>query len=137
MEFYNESTLVSDWEGFDDFNGYLEKDVDELYDYCRLFPKDSGLLVETYFDNVGSYKKKNHPLFMYFVNTIKEDDFEIMPLLVDEHHPIIMINDRVKIPHKDYVKIVEFVKTNYRIIIQLANGIITDDEFKNSYIRIL
>lgn len=137
MEFYNDSTLVSEWLGYDDFNAYMEEDVDELYDYLRLFPKESGLLVETYFDNVGSYKNKKHPLFMYFVNTIKDDDFEIMPLLVDETNPILMTKDRVKIPYKDYSKIVEFVKINYRIIVQLANGVITNEEFKNAFVRIL
>lgn len=111
-------------------NGNYEFDDDELMEYCLLSPKDTGLPMECYADDGGSWKGRNHPLWFLMVNGYG-DEPEVVPFTVC-NNPQIVGNYNIKVRQNDVDNVRSFIIQNLNGIISLGNGEINSGVFEDN-----
>ena len=121
------------------YEDYLIIREEEEYWENHTFRKErTGLPVNITIDEWGSYKVYCHPLWLLFQNNY-EDKFtndvfpitiynDVLPISI-ENNPRLLTDGKVNISNSDFQKIIEFVKTNKDILIDLANEKIDRDFF--------
>ena len=110
------------WRKYNDFQSYLEEDPYEMLEFYRLTSKETGVEVDIFFDDGGSYIRHEHPLWVYFRDGFGCTD-RFIPVSVSDN-PQIMITP-VELHVSD--KIVDDVK---RFVVQYKDYLqkIADDE---------
>lgn len=108
---------------------------DDLLEYCRLRPSDTGLGVNIFLDDGGAYQRNNHPLQVYMQNDYG-DVSNVLPIDVEESSPNTLPPTNVAISFADYQKVLEFIRKNKDQIKQLADGKIEHLDFLRSIQRI-
>lgn len=119
---------ISSWRGYDNFNEYQKEDDTEMMEYLRVWPDDSGISVDLWVDDGGSYIRHNHPLWLYFRNgkTIKDG---FIPISINDNPQIMIRKPKLNIDKTTLIKIITFIRKNKKNIIKLAKGEIINTEF--------
>ena len=94
---------------------------DDLLEYCRLRPSDTGLGVDIFLDDGGAYKRNIHPLLVYMQNDYG-NVAEVLPIEVEASCHITLPPPNIGISFDDYQKVLEFIGKNKNLIKQLADG---------------
>ena len=119
---------ISSWRGYDNFVDYQKEDDMEMMEYLKIWPEDSGIPIELWVDDGGSYIRHNHPLWLYFRNgkTMKDD---FIPISINDNPQIMINNPKLKIDNVTLIKIKTFIRRNKVNIIKLAKGKILNTDF--------
>lgn len=102
-------------------------EIDELMEYCLLTPKYTGLPMECYADDGGSWKTRNHPLWFLMKNGYG-NTHDVIPFTVDAN-PKVVGEYGLKINHNDVNKVINFILRNKEGLIALGNGNIRNIDF--------
>lgn len=103
----------------EDYDEYMERMGDELFEYCRFGPRSTGLNVNIYIDQDHSYIQRSHPLWLYASVYDEVDDrmrFIPIPVLEEDYSNVEGIDD------EELEKIKRFIDLNKEIIIKAATG---------------
>lgn len=119
---------ISSWRGYDNFVDYQKEDDMEMMEYLKIWPEDSGIPIELWVDDGGSYIRHNHPLWLYFRNgkTMKDD---FIPISINDNPQIMINNPKLNIDNVTLIKIKTFIRRNKVNIIKLAKGKILNTDF--------
>ena len=119
---------ISSWRGYDNFVDYQKEDDMEMMEYLKIWPEDSGIPIELWVDDGGSYIRHNHPLWLYFRNgkTMKDD---FIPISINDNPQIMINKPKLKIDNVTLIKIKTFIRRNKVNIIKLAKGKILNTDF--------
>ncbi len=116
-------------------NNLLEKksdiytfEEDELMEYTYISKKVSGLPVDCFADDGGSYQMRGHDMWFLFRNSYNRDTNDVIPIIVSAH-PKVAMHYKTKLSVSDVSKILEYVAINYDVLIGLANDKLTHGEF--------
>ena len=111
---------------------YHISDVDELMEFLWLRPTRTGLNVDIFVDDGGSYIRNNHPLLLFARNGYDKTVSEFIPFSISEIPLILNPNIEYNISYNDIFAIQDFIVYNIGILRQLANETITHSDFVNS-----
>lgn len=107
---------------------------DNLIEYCRLRPSDTGLGVSVFLDDGGAYQRNKHSLLVYMLNYYG-NVANVLPIEVETNTNAIPATN-IGISLDDYQKVLEFISKNKDLIKQLADGQIGHLDFLRSIQRI-
>ena len=94
---------------------------DDLLEYCRLRPSDTGLNVDVFLDDGGSYNRNNHPLQVYVQNDYG-NVANVLPIEVEASSLNTLSPQNIGISLDDYQEVLGFISKNKDLIKQLADG---------------
>ena len=122
---------TTSWRGYANFDEYQKEDEMELMEFLKIWPDDSGIPVELWVDDGGSYIRHNHPLWLYFRNgkTIKD---KFIPVSINDNPQIMVKNTKLNIDKTTFIKIITFIRRNKKNIIKLAKEQILNTDFLNN-----
>jgi len=103
---------------YEDFQKYFSEHEDNLIMYLIADTKLTGLPVNVYLDESGSYKILKHPLWIYFVN----GDGKCLPLTVSDNPDIPVKDYEIFITYDELISLKSFVVTHKNSIKQFADG---------------
>ena len=107
-------------------------DIDELMEYMWLKPKITGLNVDIFVDDCGSYERYNHPLLLWARNGYDRSVSEFIPFLIS-NKPIILNTDiEYHITYNDIFAIQDFIQYNLSNLIKLPSDLISQIDFVKS-----
>ena len=126
---------ITSWRGYANFDEYQKEDEMELMEFLKIWPDDSGIPVELWVDDGGSYIRHNHPLWLYFRNgkTIKD---KFIPVSINDNPQIMVKNPKLNIDRLTFLKIITFIRRNKKSLIKLAKGKILNTDFLNNIISV-
>lgn len=108
---------------------YSLTDTDELMEYMWLKPNETGLKIDIFVDDNGSYKINNHSLLLFARNGYDKSVSEFISFLVS-NNPIIMNSEiEYHISYNDIFAIQDFIQANVILLIKLATQTISQNEF--------
>jgi hypothetical protein len=108
---------ITPYETLEDY--YSENDED-MWEFRRLSPQTTGLSVDVFVDDNQAYKHHNHPIWVYFRNTYNSDKHDYLPMLINEHPHIPLIQPKINISSKDVEEIKRFIIKNYLPLLQMS-----------------
>lgn len=107
-------------------------DLDELMEYMWLKPKVTGLNVDIFVDDCGSYERYGHPLLLWARNGYDRSVSEFIPFLIS-NKPIILNTDiDYHITYNDIFAIQDFIQYNLAILVKLPSDLISQIDFVKS-----
>jgi len=115
------------WDYFDNFQDYKKQNKEELWEYLTIETYKAKLPVSIYVDDSSSYRRRNHPMWLYFRAFYKRNIF--LPMSIGDNPTISIKNPKMGISESDLMKIKKFIVLNKDILMQLANEEINDIEF--------
>ena len=107
---------------------YLLQTIDELMEYLYIRPVLSGLKVDLYVDDSGSYIRNQHPLLMFVSNGIRIKD-SFIPFTIESNPRILNGSVNINISSTEISSIKRFISQNFNAIIDLANDSISQIDF--------
>ena len=114
---------------FSSLNEYRLDSLDELMEYMWLKPKETGLNVDVFVDDGGSYKLHRHKLVLFVRNGYNKTDEDFIPISIERNPQIMKRNLPIKILSNDLLDVKNFIKRNLRNLYSLANRQISQIEF--------
>ncbi len=116
------------WRGYTDFKSYQKEDEMELSEFTKVRKTDSSLPVDIFVDDYFSYKRHDHPLWLYFRNGYNNEN-DYLPILIN-NSPIIPLKEyNLNISENDLSKIFTFIVTHLYSLINYANDKMDIDDF--------
>lgn len=103
--------------------------LDELMEFMWIKPEYSGLNVDIFIDDGGSYLRNNHKLLLFARNGYDISVSDFIPITISTHPVILDERDEYGITYDDIFAIEYFIITNLDNLINLPNGDITQTEF--------
>lgn len=110
---------MTNWRGYDNFEEYQKEDDMELYEFLKVNTKRSGVSVDLWVDDGGSYVRHEHPLWLYVRNGYSYDD-NFIPISICGNPQIMANNIKLKISYSILLQIKQFIRLNKKLIIALA-----------------
>lgn len=114
---------------------YSLTDVDELMEYMWLKPDRTGLKVDIFVDDCGSYERYGHPLLLWARNGYGREVPEFIPFLVSDQPTILNLGIDCRISEEDVVAILGFIQRNLEILVKLPADLISQTDFVESVKR--
>ena len=111
---------------------YSLTDIDELMEYMWLKPGVTGLKVDIFVDDCGSYERYGHPLLLWARNGYEREVSEFIPFLVSDKPVILNSVIDCKIPEEDVVAIQSFIRSNLLNLVKLPSDLISQPDFVES-----
>ncbi len=111
---------------------YSLTDVDELMEYMWLKPDRTGLKVDIFVDDCGSYERYGHPLLLWARNGYGREVSEFIPFLVSDQPVILNSGIDSRISEEDVVAIQGFIQRNLEILVKLPADLISQINFVES-----
>lgn len=111
---------------------YSLTDVDELMEYMWLKPDRTGLKVDIFVDDCGSYERYGHPLLLWARNGYGREVSEFIPFLVSDQPTILNSGIDCRISEEDVVAILGFIQRNLEILVKLPADLISQIDFVES-----
>lgn len=107
------------------------KDVptDNLFEYFRLRPSDTGLNVNIFIDDSAAYRRNGHPLWVYTQNDYN-DISNVIAIDVESSNQIVLSPKNIGVSFADYQKVLKYINQNRELIIRLADGVIDHLEYE-------
>ena len=109
-------------------NDNYQFDEDEYMEYMTIRKEKTHLPVDIMVDDGGSYKMRNHSLWLLMANGYERPTDEFIPLSVDKFAKIVG-NYELKISKSDFEKVRGFIFNNMKSLIELGNDNIDNVEF--------
>ena len=116
---------------------YSLTDVDELMEYMWLKPDRTGLRVDIFVDDCGSYERYGHPLLLWVRNGYGREVSEFIPFLISGQPVILNSGIDCRISEEDVVAIKGFIQRNLEILVKLPADLISQIDFVGSVKKIL
>lgn len=114
---------------------YTLTDVDELMEYMWLKPDRTGLRVDIFVDDCGSYERYRHPLLLWARNGYGREVSEFIPFLISGQPVILNSGIDCRISEEDVVAILCFIQRNLEILVKLPADLISQTDFVESVKR--
>ena len=114
---------------------YSLTDVDELMEYMWLKPDRTGLRVDIFVDDCGSYERYGHPLLLWVRNGYGREVSEFIPFLISGQPVILNSGIDCRISEEDVVAILGFIQQNLEILVKLPADLISQTDFVESVKR--
>lgn len=114
---------------------YTLTDVDELMEYMWLKPDRTGLKVDIFVDDCGSYERYGHPLLLWVRNGYGREVSELIPFLISGEPVILNSGIDCRISEEDVVAILGFIQRNLEILVKLPADLISQTDFVESVKR--
>lgn len=114
---------------------YSLTDVDELMEYMWLKPDRTGLKVDIFVDDCGSYERYGHPLLLWVRNGYGREVSEFIPFLISGQPVILNSGIDSRISEEDVVAILGFIQRNLEILVKLPADLISQTDFVESVKR--
>lgn len=111
---------------------YSLTDVDELMEYMWLKPDRTGLKVDIFVDDCGSYERYGHPLLLWARNGYGRKVSEFIPFLVSEKPVILNSGIDCQISDDDVAAIQGFIRRNLLNLVKLPSDLISQPDFVES-----
>lgn len=125
----SETVTNAYFDSYEDFLSFLN-DTDDTMEYYYVSKEKSNLSVDLYVDDCSSYKRHNHPLWMYFCDGYSHND-ELVPISISNSPQIMIGNYTINLPTVEISRIIQFIKDNQNIIQDIADERINSIEFVN------
>ena len=106
--------------------------LDELMEYMWLKPDRTGLKVDIFVDDCGSYERYGHPLLLWARNGYGREVSEFIPFLVSEKPVILNSGIDCQISDDDVAAIQGFIRRNLEILVKLPSDLISQPDFVES-----
>ena len=127
---YMRSMAAAESRGISD--GYKLSCPDELMEYMRLWPKHTGLNMDIFVDDAGSYKRNSHQLLLFICNGYDSDFDGFIPMSVENKPRILDDEIEIKISYDDIFAVQDFVQWNLDKLIALADRKMSQTDFVDS-----
>ncbi len=114
---------------------YSLTDVDELMEYMWLKPDRTGLKVDIFVDDCGSYERYGHPLLLWVRNGYGREVSEFIPFPISGQPVILNSGIDCRISEEDVVAILGFIQRNLEILVKLPADLISQTDFVESVKR--
>ena len=114
---------------FSSLNEYRLDSLNELMEYMWLKPKETGLNVDVFVDDGGSYKLHRHKLVLFVRNGYNKTDEDFIPISIERNPHIMRRKSLIKLLPNDLLDVRNFIKRNLRNLYKLANREISQIEF--------
>ena len=111
---------------------YSLNNTDELMEFLWLKPNKTGLNVDIFVDDGGSYIRNNHQLLLFARNGYDKTVSEFITFAVSENPIILNPEIEYHITYNDIFAIQTFIYTNLNILKYLANEMIDHKTFINT-----
>lgn len=108
---------------------YQLTDIEEIIEYMWLKPRRTGLAVDIFVDDGGSYKLHEHQLLVLVRNGYDVDFKEFIPVSVQDEPYVMDADVAIKISPEDLAAVYAFIRSNMQGLISLADCKITQEEF--------
>lgn len=103
--------------------------TDELFEFMWLKPFSTGLSVDIFVDDGGSYKRNGHVLLLFARNGYDKSVESFIPFSIS-NKPYVLDDDmEFNIPYDDIFLIMDFIQENEVLLKQLVEEEITHQEF--------
>ncbi|HBH08090.1 MAG TPA: hypothetical protein DDX40_01630 [Rikenellaceae bacterium] len=106
--------------------------LDELMEYMWLKPDRTGLKVDIFVDDCGSYERYGHPLLLWARNGYGREVSEFIPFLVSDKPAILNSEVECRISEEDVAAIQDFIQRNMLNLVKLPSDLISQIEFVES-----
>ena len=106
--------------------------LDELMEYMWLKPDRTGLRVDIFVDDCGSYERYGHPLLLWARNGYGREVSEFIPFLVSDRPVILNSGIDCQISDDDVAAIQGFIQRNLEILVELPSDQISQIDFVES-----
>lgn len=110
-------------------NEYRLDSLDELMEYMWLKPKETGLNVDIFVDDGGSYRLHQHKLILFVRNGYNKTDEDFIPISIERNPQIMKRKSLIKLLPKDLSEVRTFIKQNLVNLYNLADRQISQIEF--------
>lgn len=114
---------------FSSLNEYRLDSLDELMEYMWLKPKETGLNVDVFVDDGGSYKLHRHKLVLFVRNGYNKTDEDFIPISIERNPQIMKRKSLIKLLPNDLSEVRTFIKQNLLNLYHLADRQISQIEF--------
>lgn len=111
---------------------YNLTDVEEINEFLWLRPSRTGLNVDIFVDDGGSFKTHNHSLLLFARNGYDNSVSEFIPFSVSKHPKILDESIDYNISYNDIFAIQDFIVYNLKSLINLAYETINHTTFVQS-----
>ena len=108
---------------------YKMNSLDELMEYMWLKPKFTGLKVDIFADDGGSYLRHNHELLLFVRNGYDKTVEEFIPNSISDNPKILDDTIDLMISYDDICDIQDFIVSNFKDLKALADRKISQIEF--------
>ena len=108
---------------------YHLDDNEKLMEYMLLDEYDTGLNVEIFVDDNGSYRRDGHPLLLFARNSNDYNINDFIPFLISDNPKILDDTIEINISDADILAIKTFIILNLNLLVAFANEEIPLDEF--------
>lgn len=128
------------WEYYTKYDEYkkIAEEEEELVQFLKLEPDETGCGVDIFVDDGMIYEKYNHPHWLYFRNGKMGDGkpFEVLPMSVSKNPQILVSDYILNISEDDLYSVKEFIKVNYEELVHVTLGYLSQKEFGKSVKRV-
>lgn len=107
--------------------------TDELIEYAKLTPEQTGLPVTIYVDDGGAYIRNKHQLWVLIQNNYNNKS-DVFPIIIEYKKEQIEYKE-IKISKNDLNNILKFITNNKNLLIDLANDKISHINFYNKIVK--
>ena len=104
-------------------------------EYMWLKPDRTGLKVDIFVDDCGSYERYGHPLLLWVRNGYGREVSEFIPFLISGQPVILNSGIDCRISEEDVVAILGFIQRNLEILVKLPADLISQTDFVESVKR--
>lgn len=108
---------------------YKMDSLDELMEYMWLKPKFTGLKVDLFADDGGSYLRHKHKLLLFVRNGYNKTVEEFIPISISDDPKILDDTIDLMISEEDIFDIQDFIVSNFKDLKALADREISQTEF--------
>lgn len=109
---------------------------DELFEYMWLKPRVTGLNVDIFVDDGGSFIRNGHRLLLFIRNGYNRQDGGFIPMSIEEHPRVLDDEMDFSIRYNDIFDVQDFIQANLNSLAALANRKISQEEFVSSINRV-
>ncbi len=101
---------------------YKMDSIDELMEFMWLRPKHTGLGVDIFVDDGGSYLRHNHQLLLFVRNGYDETVSEFIPFSISANPIVLDDYIDLNISYDDVFDVQDFIVANLDLLQALANN---------------
>ena len=108
---------------------YKLQDLDELYGYMWLKLDVTNINADIFVDDGEAYIRDNHVPLLFVRNGNGREITEFIPISISKTPTILDKDIVIKIDSNVIKQIIGFIKVNYEILMALANGKVSVENF--------
>lgn len=109
--------------------GYHMSDSEEIMEYMWLRPQMTGLNLDIFVDDGGAYKRHGHVPLLLVRNGYGRECSDFIPFEISASAKVLDTSAEYHITYTDIFAVQDFIKTNVRALMDLADSRISHAEF--------